>query len=110
MVTKNTAAENVPKAQFGLKSPRCSFLMGLSCVMSFANIQQIDLFTGPQKDHKKKRQTSKDSAGYRCLWGKKEKKKKKKKEKGKRRKGRPQPHKFNMACNHTSEQLVEALR
>jgi len=46
-------------------------------------------------------------ARYQCLWGKKEKKKKKKKEKGKRRKGRSQPHKFNMAYNHTSKQLAE---
>jgi len=43
-------------------------------------------------------------ARYQCLWGKKEKKKKKK---GKRKKGRPQPHKFNTACNHTSKQLAE---
>ena len=55
-VTRHTAAENVPNAQFGLKSPRRNFSMSLSCVMSFADIQQIDLL-----DHKKKRRTSKDS-------------------------------------------------
>ena len=49
------------------------------------------------------------SAGYRCLWAKKEKEKKKKKEKGKRRKGGPQPHNINTAYNNTTKQPAEHL-
>ena len=50
MLTRNMAAENVPKAQFGWNSPRRNFLVSLPCVTSFADIQQIDLCTGPQKE------------------------------------------------------------